>query len=183
MNGGPAGVANPPIASETVRLAGQGLMTNFVPGARVMVRELETQNSPFTFAPTEVLPVLSDVTLPFTSSSSIELVGQLVPVLVVSLKLVLSLLPHLIVPEVAPSVPVVLPLPSVFPVQPLNLIVADSVEAFAVPFAVEHLIPVGVAPAGPAVRTVIPASGTRAAEAAITASMIRFFSIFATSFI
>lgn len=80
-------------------------MTNFVPGARVMVRELETQNSPFTFAPTEVLPVLSDVTLPFTSSSSIEVDGQLVPVLVVSLKLVLSLFPRLIVPEVAPFGP------------------------------------------------------------------------------
>jgi hypothetical protein len=154
-------------------------MTKFTPGAPLIFSFPEavdvTQNSPETAAPTPVLFVLSEVTAPLTTSSA-TVAGfvHLVPAVVASLKLVDFPFAHLTVPEVDDAVPVVLPLPPVLPVQPDTLILAVP-AAETVPLVLVQVIPFGfAAPAGPAVAA-IPANGTKAAEPAITPSIIRFF--------
>jgi hypothetical protein len=164
-------------------------MTNFVPGAFVIVYTpvvavLFTQTSPVTAAPTVVLLVVSFVTLPLRTSSAtrVDDTVQAVPVLPVSVKLVVFVFAHFTVTDVAAAaVPLITPLPPVFPVQVFNTILLVLAGTFAVPAALLQVMPLGAAAAGPAARTVAPANGTRAAEPAITPTTIRFLSTFGLS--
>ena len=133
-----------------------------------------TQTSPDTAAPFFVLPVVSAVTDPvINSSSTVAGFVHFVPAVADSLKLVDFPFAHFTVAEVDVADPEVVPFVPVLPLQSERLIFAVPIE-FTFPLAAVQVIPFGfAAPAGPAV-TAIPASGTRAADPAMTPSMIRF---------
>src|ERR1700742_14205 len=103
-------------------------MTNFVPGASlILILPFfdVAQTSPVTLAPTAVLLVVSDVTVPaiFSSARSEELTVHFFPVLVVSLSPVVLLFDHVTVESVDVALPMLVPEPPVFPLQPVNLMV------------------------------------------------------------
>jgi hypothetical protein len=126
-----------------------------------------------TAAPTVVLPVLSEVTLPLRTSV-VEPDGQPDPAVAVWVAVVCFPLCHLTWPDVSVIVPLLLPEPPVFPVHVLSLVLTTPVEVFAVPLNLLQLIPLGAAPAGEAASALNPTTGARTAATAMDPCTIRF---------
>jgi hypothetical protein len=120
--------------------------------------------------------VVSALTVPLRTSVIAPVCVQPEPVADDPVNVVDVPFAHLTTSEVDVVVPLVFPLPPVFPVQPVALVLDAPVVVFTEPDSLVHVIPWAVAPAGEAARAVNPAAGTRTAVAAIDPRTIRFLS-------
>jgi len=158
---------------------------NLVPGTRLTLSvDVLMQTCVLTAAPVVVLPVVSAVTDPLRASARVPEGHGPDPAEFELVAVVDFPFTHLTVLEDSEVVPLLLPDPPVFPVQPESLYLKEPAEGFIDPLNAEQEIPFGVfAAAGPELKAVMPTIGTRAAQPVTLAKIIRFLRTFMFSFI